>query len=218
MKKESLTPIPSPKGEGSRMHSSLFILHSSFIISLVLLLCACGANNCPLESKVTCNYGFYDAQGTSVKYNDTITVTTLKPGMKTIYTYRKLGYKTVVLQTRDSSYIKNGYTETVGQTRRDTILVNNLSNANKVKIPMSYFSDNDTIIFAYNNISNRDTLYIAHDSYSNVELPECGTHRFHHLKSIRCTNSGIDHIDIVNPEVNYEGNENVKIFFMGTAE
>ena len=62
------------------------------------------------------------------------------------------------------------------------------------------------------------TLEVSADAKSNVELPECGTHRFHHLKEVRSTSYGIDHININNPDVNYKGNENLKIFFNGSAQ
>lgn len=187
------------------------------IISL-LLLSGCSASNCPLENTVTCNYGFYDSEGTAVTYNDTITVSTLLPGTKTVYIYRRLGYTTVTLDKQDSSYIKNGYNQSTAVVRRDTILLNRISGASTMSVPMKYFSDNDTIILSYASISNKDTLYISHDSYSYVELPECGTQRFHTLTGLRSTYSGISGIEIVNPKVNYDGKENVKIYFNGTVE
>ncbi len=187
------------------------------IISL-LLLSGCSASNCPLENTVTCNYGFYDSEGTAVTYNDTITVSTLLPGTKTVYIYRRLGYTTVTLDKQDSSYIKNGYNQSTAVVRRDTILLNRISGASTMSVPMKYFSDNDTIILSYASISNKDTLYVSHDSYSYVELPECGTQRFHTLTGLRSTYSGISGIEIVNPKVNYDGKENVKIYFNGTVE
>ena len=193
-------------------------LERVLLFFILMLLCACSANNCPLESTVTCNYGFYDSEGVAVEYEDTISVRTLLPGMKTVYTYRKLGQRTVVLDKRDSTYIKNGYTETVSETRRDAVLASNVHNASSMKLEMSYYSKFDTLIFDYSSISNKDTVYLTHDSYSNVELPECGTHRFHHLKEIRCTHYGIDRIEIGNPDVNYKGNENVKVYFNGSAD
>ena len=208
--------------EQSKIHSSFgskaTILHSSLFISMLLLMYACSANNCPLESTVTCNYGFYDSEGVAVIYEDTISVRTLLPGMKTVYIYRKLGQRTIVLDTQDSTYIKNGYTETISEVRRDAVLVNKVHDVNSIKVQMQYYSDKDTLIFDYSNISNKDTVILTHDSYSNVELPECGTHRFHHLKEVRSTSYGIDHININNPDVNYKGNENLKIFFNGSAQ
>lgn len=179
---------------------------------------SCSSSNCPLESTVTCNYGFYDINGVAVAYNDTITVTTLLAGTKTQYTYRMMGERTVTSDVRIDSLIEKGYTETVSEVRRDAILGNKLTGLASMKLPMRYFSDRDTIIIQYASISSKDTLFIHHLSYSNVDLPECGTHRFHTLLDIRSTDAGIDHVEIVNPDVNYLGGENVRIYFNGTAE
>ena len=193
----------------------------SLLIMLGLLsfhfLWSCSASNCPLESTVTCNDGFYDSEGTAVSYNDEITVTTLLPGYHTVYIYRKLGYPTMTLTLQDSSYIESGYSETITDVRRDTVLVNKLSGGSSMSLPMQYFSTSDTIVISYSSISNKDTLYISHDSYSHIDLPECGTHRFHTLHDVRSTDSGIYGVEITNPKVNYEGNENIKIYFNGTA-
>jgi len=185
---------------------------------VITLMAACSSNNCPLESTVLCNYYFYDSQGSAIKYNDTFSVKTLLPGNKTIYIYRKLGNQTVTLDSRDTTYINDGFTETVSIARRDTVLVNKASNRSYIQVPMSYFNKADTLIFDYNSISLNDTLIIQHDSYAHVELPECGTHFYHHLRSIRATEAAIDHIEIINPLVNYEGKENIKIYFNGVAE
>jgi len=168
---------------------------------------------------VTCNYGFYDSEGKSVTYGDTITVTTLLQGFRLQYTYRRLGYQSQTRYERDSSLLNAGWTETVAEVRRDTTLMNRLVGVSSMKLPMMYFSTEDTLIFSYASIRNKDTLYVSHEGYSNVDLPECGTHRFHHLNGVRCnTNAAIDHVEIVESEVNYKGAENIKVFFYGTAE
>ena len=182
--------------------TQLFCLFYSLIIPL---LCSCSASNCPLENSVTCNYGFYDSNGIPIIYHDNITVTTLLPGYKTVYIYKKLNEETVSLDYHDENYINNGYTEFINDVRRDTILLNKISDIGSIRIPMSYYSD-------------KDTIYIYHQSYTHVELPECGISRFHFLKNIHATDFGIYNIEIVDPSVNYEGNENVKIYFNGTAE
>ncbi len=191
---------------------------TALLSAIAVLLAACSASNCPLESTVTCNYGFYDSQGIAITYGDTITVTTLLPGTKIQYTYRRLGYTTYITDHPDSSLLAAGYTETQAVVRRDTILVNKLANGSTLSLPMHYFSTSDTVIFTYAGITGRDTLYIEQDSYSYVDLPECGTHRFHTLKSIRATEAAIDHVEIVNPQVDYKGKENIRIYFNGEAE
>ena len=77
-----------------------------------------------MENTVTCNFAFYDAEGTAIAYQDTITVSTLKPGYKTVYTYRKMGTLPIVKEEPDPELIEAGYTETLSQQRNDTILLN----------------------------------------------------------------------------------------------
>lgn len=193
-------------------------LHSVLISGIVAFFIGCSASNCPLESTVLCNYGFYDSEGTPVSYNDPITVTTLLPGFKTVYIYKKLGYLPVTLTHQDLSYVEEGYTETISEVRKDTVLINSLSGASTMSVPMNYFSDTDTIILSYSSITNKDTIYISHKNYTHIDLPECGTNRFHTLTSIRSTESAIYSVKIANKSVNYDGEENVKIYFNGTAE
>jgi len=147
-----------------------------------------------------------------------ITVSTLMPGWKTVYIYRQMGSYTVEREERDSVLLNQGYVETVTQRRNDSILINKISGTSQIEVPMSYFNSCDTLIFSYENISLKDTIKIEHSSYAHVELPECGSYRFHTLKSIKATDAAIDHIEISNPKVNYEGAENVKIFFNGIVE
>lgn len=183
-----------------------------------LLLLGCNASNCPLSSTVTCNYYFYDEEGTAITFDDTLTVTTLMPGWKTQYTYRRLGYTTYILDYQDTALINEGYTESTQQVRNDTVLVNKLISGSSVSLPMAYYSNRDTLVFAYQSLSARDTLYVSHESYSNVELPECGAHRFHTLHTIDLpTSAAIDHVEIIDPYVDYMQRENVKIYFIGVA-
>lgn len=171
-----------------------------------------------MDNYVSCNYYFYDSEGTSVSLADTLTVKTLLPGYKTNYIYRKLGYTTITLDYQDSTYINNGYAETTKEVRRDTILVNKLTNGTYFQLPMSYFNDEDTIVMSYSSISLSDTIKVRHDSYPHIELPECGAYRFHTLRNVTSTDRNIDKIEISNPKVDYDGNENIKIYFNGTAE
>ena len=193
----------------------LFIVHYSLF--LALLITGCYSNNCPLENVVTCNYGFYDSEGTEIVYGDTITVTTLKPGYKTVYIYRKLGNPTVTREQQDTTLLNQGYTETQSIQRKDTILVNRLAGASSMKVPMSYFHDCDTLVFSYSRITLKDTLKVFHDSYPHVELPECGTYRFHTLKDIKATDAALDHVEISESSVDYDGNTNIKLYFNGVV-
>lgn len=187
------------------------------MLLVVMLVAACSSNNCPLESSVYCNYYFYDSEGQPISFSEPFTVKTLLPGQKTVYTYRKLGEATVTKERQDTVLIGRGYTETTSIVRRDTVLVNK-SSKSFIEVPMSYLNKVDTLIFDYTNITRNDTLYVRHDSYAHVELPECGVHYYHNLKSIDATDAAIYRVEISNPKVTFDGLENVKIYFNGVAE
>lgn len=100
----------------------------------------------------------------------------------------------------------------------DTVLVNSLMSGTGFSIPMSYYNPVDTLILRYQNIIYPDTIYVHHDGYTKVETPECGSYRFHNIREINHTYRSIDHIEVINPSVNYEGEKNVKIYFNTTLE
>lgn len=194
------------------------ILIPTIILIIASMVHSCSSNNCPLENTVLCNYYFYDSEGTAISYGDTLTITTLLPGNKTVYVYRKFGSPTLTLDRQNQQLTEQGYTMTEQTVRHDTILVNKAAGRSYVQIPMSYYNTADTLIFNYSSISRNDTLIIGHTSHPFVDLPECGSHQFHELTGIKTTDAAIDRAEISNPHVNYEGNENIKIYFNGTAQ
>ncbi len=188
------------------------------ILFTLALLVSCSSNNCPLENKVSCNYHFYDSEGNAIKYTDYLTIKTLKPGYKKEYTYRKLGEQTIVTDTQTPEYVEQGYAESVQEVRKDTVLLNKSNTLSSVKLPMSYSHTSDTLVLHYGSILAKDTIIVQHTPYPYVEMPECGSYMFHVLTGIRSTEAGIDRVEIVNPNVNYEGQENIRIYFNGVAE
>ena len=188
------------------------------LLATLLLTYSCSSNNCPLNNVVTCNYHFYDSEGHSIKYEEYLTIKTLLPGYKEQYTYRKLGEATIVSDTPLQSYIESGYTETVSEVRKDTVLVNKSKGRDYVSVPMSFTSTSDTLLFQYESILYPDTIIVMHQPYPYEELPECGSYMFHTLKSATTTESGIDRIEISNYKVDFEGKENIKVYFNGISE
>lgn len=187
-------------------------------VVMVSIMAACSSNNCPLENFVGCNYRFYNSEGTPISYTSPFTISTLLPGYKTVYVYRRLGSPTITLDQPNPSLVEEGYIESVTETRRDTVLVNSTTSRSSVSVPMGYYHEKDTLIFSYTTISSKDTIIVSHKSYPHIDLPECGSYRFHSLMDITSTEAGIDHVEISNTKVNYDGNENIKIFFNGVAQ
>ena len=181
-----------------------------------LLAVACSTVTCPMDTVVTCNYVFYNADGVPASLADTLTVNIQKTVLT--YTYRKEGKNDTLLSQPSQALVDSGYTEIVGTAKKDTTLVNKLVNGSSFKIAMSYYNPVDTLILHYSMIARPDTVYVSHTSYTHVETPECGAYRFHTLTGIRSTDRGIDRIEIINPTVNYEGADNIKIYFNNFAE
>ena len=177
----------------------------------MLMAAACSTVTCPMDTEVKCNYTFYNADGVATALADTLNVSIRKD--VPLYTYSKEGHVDTVCYKPSKALVDSGYTETLGWTKKDTTIINNLINGSKFSAAMSYYRKIDTLILRYGLILLPDTVYISHDSYTHVETPECGAYRFHRLTGIRSTNRGIDHIEISNPAVNYEGTENIKIYF-----
>ena len=195
-------------------HVAFFVV----ILAAVLLLSRCSSNNCPLENTVLCNIDFYDESGNHLTLEDTLTVKTLLPGFKQSYYYRKEGYPPVVSEEPVDSLRDNGYTETISQQRRDTILVNKLTEKSSVAVPMSYFQEEDTLVFDYASISNNDTIIVSHVNTPHMELPECGSYMFHIIKNVTSTDAAINRILVKEAKVTYQGHENIQVYFHNIIE
>lgn len=193
-------------------------LYPLLLLPCLCTLLACSAVNCPLETSVLCNYHFYNLEGQAYKLGQTLTISTLLPGTKTQYIYQKLGEASITSDAPNATLVAEGYVETVAEVRRDTVLINRLWNATSVSLPMSYFASCDTLVFSYSDLSAKDTLYVEHDNYTYVDLPECGSSRFARLKQIRSTDIAISRLEIVRADVNYDGLENVIIYFNAQSE
>lgn len=95
----------------------------------------------------------------------------------------------------------------------ETIVVNHVSNASGLQLPMSYANDCDTTIIRYdNNIT--DTIYIAHENIPYYISMECGTVMYHKILSLQHTHNFIDSAAIVNDYVNFDYNENIKLYLV----
>ncbi len=186
-----------------------FLLLSSVLTVLVAV--ACSTASCPMDTVVTCNYSFYNADGEQSPLYDTLTVTIRKDIQA--YVYRKTGKNDTILRQRSTVLIDSGYTESVESLSIDTILLNRKVNATSMSIPMSYYRSVDTLVFHYGKILLPDTVWLFHTGYTHVETPECGSYRFHNLSEIRTTDRCIDRATIADPSVNYQGNVNLNIYF-----
>ena len=95
---------------------------------------------------------------------------------------------------------------------RDAIVVNYATNAKELTLPMSYTSNCDTVLL---NFFDRysDTLYIGHNNIPIYQSMECGVIMHHRLTGTANTTNMIDSMVIKETNVNFDHNENIKIYF-----
>ena len=162
--------------------SALFLLLFTFL--------SCDTNNCLLETKVQCVYGFYAsarsddgafAAGEAISVADTITITAM--GI-------------------------------------NTVLANRLVNQSGVKLPVSYYGDVDSLLFTFNATDGTgyDTLYISKRNIAHLDDPSCPAHMWHNITSVHSTHNLIDTVLVSESNINYDGLENLQIYFRTAQE
>ena len=96
---------------------------------------------------------------------------------------------------------------------RDSIVVNHIQGAKEVLLPVSYAKECDTVIFSYEGRTT-DTLYVQHTNIPIYQSMECGVIMHHTLTGLINTESLIDSTAITDANVNFENNENIKVYFV----
>ena len=168
-----------------RRLSSLGAFKALRILPLFLLL-SCENVSCPLETTVESVYGFYasDRDADGVFY----------PG----------------------SAIAIADTLTITDISLGSVLVNRLVGQSSVKMPVSYYAEADSFEFCFTDTTGRfvyDAIYISKYSHPHWDDPSCPVKMWHEITGVTSTHHVIDTIIISNPYVNYEGKENLQIYF-----
>lgn len=95
----------------------------------------------------------------------------------------------------------------------EAIVINYMTNAKELTLPVSYTSECDTLIM---NFFDRyiDTLYIGHRNIPIYQSMECGVIMHHRLTGIEGTGNFLDSMAIKNATINFDHNENIKLYFV----
>lgn len=128
--------------------------------------------------------------------------------------YDKIGFYSVSDDDIESKYhFPDPLTVSLMVNGTDSIVVNHISDTNNLKLPMSYTSECDTIIFHYPE-NHTDTLFIGHENIPFYISMECGTVMYHKLTGIKHTYNFIDSVVIANDYIKFDYNENIKVYFI----
>lgn len=128
--------------------------------------------------------------------------------------YNKIGFYNIDEENNEKEYrFPDVLTVSLTVNGKDSIVVNHITGASGLKLPMSYTGTCDTIVFSYVN-SATDTLFVNHENIPYFVSMECGTAMYHRLTGIRHTGAFIDSAAIVNDYVNFDYNENIKLYLV----
>ena len=131
----------------------------------------------------------------------------LNSTVSAVYTFRDSNGKAFAI----------GDTLTVTAVGPDTVLVNRLVNQSGMSLPVSYYAPCDTLAIRYadaDGLTAFDTLWIEKVSTPHSDDPSCPIHIWHKITNVRYTTHLIDSVVVVNPDINYDGNENIRIHFI----
>lgn len=89
----------------------------------------------------------------------------------------------------------------------DTVLINRLTDADSLSLPMSYTRDEDTFFFEITQkdtqARTRDTVWVDKENQPHFESVDCNPAMFHTITGVRHTNNAIDSIKINYNKVTY---------------
>lgn len=103
----------------------------------------------------------------------------------------------------------------------DTVLLNQLNNADSFALPMSYSAPSDMLYFSFQKGEGQtlaDTIEIFKSDVPHFESVDCSPAIFHKITGINTTHNAIDSIVINNPNVNYDYSKaHFYIYFKNSA-
>lgn len=96
---------------------------------------------------------------------------------------------------------------TADNPEEDTVLVNRLTQADSLALPLSYSHDEDTFFFTLakegTGTQTTDTVWVAKSNEPHFESVDCNPSMFHTITGVRFTQHSIDDIKINYNKVTY---------------
>ncbi len=117
--------------------------------------------------------------------------------------------------SENGSLVTLADTLTVTAQGTDSVLYNQGAGISGVDLPMSYFSDVDTLVFTLqgDGYGTRSVIRVEKTNVEHYESPDCPTTMFHYLSGVSFASTVMDSVVIRRVEVNYLQDENIRIYF-----
>lgn len=93
----------------------------------------------------------------------------------------------------------------------DSTIVNHITATTDLALPMSYTNDCDTLLIEFEGIAT-DTLFVGHTNIPYFISMDCGMGMYHEITQVKSSGNIIDSVAVVYSHINFDSNENIKIF------
>lgn len=93
----------------------------------------------------------------------------------------------------------------------DSLVINNMTSDTELALPMCYTQECDTLLLEFGTLIT-DTLFVEHTNIPYFISMDCGTGMYHNITKLRHTNNFIDSAAIIQPFINFDANENIKLY------
>lgn len=164
--------------------------YSLLIFAAILAgICSCSNIECPLGNLVQVKCGIYDMEGNVLRINDSLTV-------------RACG--------------------------TEATLLNRSTGLTSFSVPLAYKAGIDTLLLQFTDENHRigvDSVFVRHESSPHFESVDCPVVFFHNVNQVNAAYDRkstfpyvIDHVDLSKPIVNYDSDENVRIYLRSVSD
>lgn len=120
-------------------------------------------------------------------------------------------------------------TLSVTVARTDSVLLNRLSGFSSFQLKMHEVAEGhltDTLVLNWSlkatelqpALQLRDSIFVDHDCHIYFESIDCPPVIFHNITSARSTRNLLDSVEVIQPRVEYEDVENLRLHLRGTFE
>lgn len=111
-------------------------------------------------------------------------------------------------------------TLTITAGKAGPVLLNRSVNTTSLKVPLSYWQDEDTLVFTVKgeDYIMQDTIWIKKTNQVHYESPDCPTTLFHTIQEIRNTQEFIQSITVIRSSVNYDQTTNLQIHLLPDSD
>ena len=112
-------------------------------------------------------------------------------------------------------------TLTIRAVGTDSVLLNKGQGISSFLLPVHYTADKDSLLLRFSDEEGdvlTDTICLCHTNEAHFESMDCPLCYFHTLTSVTTTAHAIERVELVSPQVNYDTQENIRIYLRDFIE